>query len=172
MAIVDITPAPFPENIWSVGSIAASTKLPPDSIVTRLQGSSRPWRVSGLMSRGYGWVLEVTPRGFKLWKSTYFRQSPSRGAVVLDAVTLENGVGTQVTGSIRMGYGLLISYAIVALVFFALFNGTSYPAGSVFLVLYAVQLVVLRVLAQRELGRMTDFLRLAVDDGEAAPVPG
>ena len=171
VASVEIVPASFPENIWSVGTVTASTRIRPDQLMERLDGATKPWRWwRWFRMGGDGWVHRDTPNGFHLWKSTFFRDSPSRGALLLDATILDDGSGAQIMGRLRMGTGLLAFYGYFAALLIVFFlDRTPDNVWLVFVGLALGQAVILRALAQRDIGRMSAVIEWAVADGEALP---
>jgi hypothetical protein len=100
--------------LWAPARIRFATSLNPDEIVARLadqsQGYAAP-RDRNLSKIGYR--IEVTPRGFKLFKvAGRLLGNPPRTIAVLDATTSQAGAGTVINGEVRLPYPYLTMFCI------------------------------------------------------------
>jgi hypothetical protein len=105
---------PWPRRLWAPARIRFAASLNPDEIVARLadqsQGYAAP-RDRNLSKIGYR--IEVTPRGFKLFKvAGRFLGNPPRTIAVLDATTSQTGAGTVINGEVRLPYPYLTMFCI------------------------------------------------------------
>lgn len=105
---------PWPRRLWAPARIRFATSLNPDEVVARLadqsQGFAAP-RDRNLNKIGYR--IEVTPRGFKLFKvAGRFLGNPPRTIAVLDATTSWTGAGTVINGEVRLPYPYLTMFCI------------------------------------------------------------
>jgi len=106
--------SPWPRRLWAPARIRYATSVSPDEIVARLgdqsQGYAAP-RDRNLSKIGYR--IEVTPRGFKLFKvAGRFLGNPPRTIAVLDATTSQTGTGTVINGEVRLPYPYLTMFCI------------------------------------------------------------
>jgi hypothetical protein len=173
VAIVEVVPASFPENIWRVATITATTRIPPGTVLDRLEASTRRWSFVDWFRAGTGeFKHHVRAPRFRLWRSTYFRNSPYRGALVLDAAAVETGVGTQVRGEVQFGAAFAINLLLFSLIILVVATSKPRPGlAVVFAVAWLIQFAVFRALAARDVARIRDVVRYAVDDGEAPLIP-
>jgi len=106
---------PWPRRLWAPARIRYTTSLSPDEIVGRLadqsQGYAAP-RDRNLSKIGYR--MEVTPRGFKLFRvAGRFLGKPPRTIALLDATTLQTAAGTVIHGEVRLPYSYLTMFCIL-----------------------------------------------------------
>ncbi|HVS04632.1 MAG TPA: hypothetical protein VHK65_00505 [Candidatus Dormibacteraeota bacterium] len=94
--------------------IRFATSLTPDEIVARLADQSQGYTAprDGNLSK-IGYRIEVTPRGFKLFKvAGRFLGNPPRTIAVLDATTSQTGAGTVINGEARLPYPYLTMFCV------------------------------------------------------------
>jgi hypothetical protein len=107
--------APWPRRLWAPARIRYATSLSPDEIVARLADQSQGYAAprDGNLSK-IGYRVEVTPRGFKLFKvAGRFLGNPPRTIAVLDATTSQTGAGTLINGEVRLPYPYLTMFCIL-----------------------------------------------------------
>lgn len=122
---------PWPRRLWAPARIHYPTSLGPDEIVVRLADQSQGYAAprKGNWSK-IGYRVEVTPRGFKLFKvAGRFLGSPARTVAVLEATTSQTGSGTVVNGEVRLPYPYLTMFCIIWL---ATIATTLLPARELF----------------------------------------
>jgi hypothetical protein len=153
----EFTPASFPASIWSLGMLVLRTSLPKDEVERRLQ-SLKAYSLADAFT-GFGVRPEYRQRRcggkFQVWRRTYWAGSPHQGASLWELGVTDTGVGSELRGTYRLGYGLLVVYALVIswLLFFT--AGLS-AAGLgwyrlIVLFLISAQLVMHRLTANRGL---------------------
>ena len=103
---------PWPRRLWAPARIRFATSLSPDEIVARLaeqaQGYAAP---RGRNLSKVGFRIEVTSRGFKLFKvAGRFLGNPPRTIAVFDATTSQTGAGTLIQGQVRLPYTYLAMF--------------------------------------------------------------
>ncbi len=106
---------PWPRRLWAPARIRFATSLNPDEIVARLADQSQGYgapRDRNLSKIGYR--IEVTPRGFKLFKvAGKFLGNPPRTIAILDATTSRTGAGTVINGEVRLPYPYVTMFCIL-----------------------------------------------------------
>ena len=110
-----LQPTPWPRRLWAPARIRYATSLSPDEIVARLADQSHGYTAprDGSLSK-IGYRMEVTPRGFKLFKvAGRFLGNPPRTIAVLDATTLQTGAATVINGDVRLPYPSLTMFCIL-----------------------------------------------------------
>lgn len=152
----EFTPASFPESIWSLGTFTMRSPLPKDEVERRLVAGIQPFSIAD----GFGFRWETgyrrrtRPGGFQVWRRTYWTQSPHQGASLWDFNVTDTGVGSELKGVYRLGYALIIEYALLALFISSFVGLRAYaaPWPQLFLVgVIGLQLLVLRMTASRGL---------------------
>ena len=101
--------------MWAPARIRYATSLSPDEIVARLADQSHGYTAprDGRLSK-IGYRMEVTPRGFKLFKvAGRFLGNPPRTMAVFDATTLQTGAGTVINGEVRLPYPSLTMFCML-----------------------------------------------------------
>ena len=106
---------PWPRRLWAPARIRYATSLSPDEIVARLADQSHGYTAprDGSLSK-IGYRMEVTPRGFKVFKvAGRFLGNPPRTIALLDATTVQTGAGTVINGEVRLPYPYLTMFCIL-----------------------------------------------------------
>ncbi len=106
---------PWPRRLWAPARIRYATSLSPDEIVARLADQSHGYTAprDGSLSK-IGYRMEVTPRGFKMFKvAGRFLGNPPRTIALLDATTVQTGAGTVINGEVRLPYPYLTMFCIL-----------------------------------------------------------
>ena len=106
---------PWPSRLWAPALIHYATGLSPGEVLDRLANQSSGFDAprEGNLSK-IGFRLELTPRGFKLFKiAGRFLSSPPRPIAVLDAEAVDTGAGTRIEGVVRLPYPYLVMFCVL-----------------------------------------------------------
>jgi len=163
--------------LWAPARIRYATSLSPDEIVARLADQSHGYTAprDGSLSK-IGYRMEVTPRGFKMFKvAGRFLGNPPRTIALLDATTVQTGAGTVINGEVRLPYPYLTMFCILWL---ATIGSSLMPDKGMFfaaLILWggfgSLFALAQRVDAGRSVSRFTDTLETALGAPVTISIP-
>src|SRR5438067_1422129 len=119
MITYEVTPADFPEVIWSTGSIHWSIDMGAEEFLVRLSNHVRGYRrVDWLLPGPFGFNHQIRGSRFKLWENSWWDRGPLGGAFILDASIRGVDNAATIQGEFRIGYPFVAIVATFPLVLF------------------------------------------------------
>ncbi|HEY8740463.1 MAG TPA: hypothetical protein VIN56_07715 [Candidatus Dormibacteraeota bacterium] len=162
--VYEFTPAADPiRGAMTLGTFRYEVPLAREEALARIQAATRVFDPLGV-GQGHGGVLSWLQGGrLRVWKSTFWRRMPGRGALVFDATLAGEGEATLITGRLHLGLGFVIGIAwVLAIVVLAVVIGFPPVVVAVITVLGLGQYVVVAAAAHRDAAPLLDFVDQAL----------
>jgi hypothetical protein len=111
-----ITPASFPESIWSLGDLRLELRMPAAEVLARLAAVPRPVLLMRIFGRQRDFAQVASGSSFKLWQSTYWVKGPVAGSLMLDGHVEDLGGYSAIVGRFRFGWPFCIQLIWIAVI--------------------------------------------------------
>jgi hypothetical protein len=165
--VYEFRPAPNPlARAWRPGGFTFSTGLSPAEVGDRVRARTRGYDQRRPRRGREHMVSWVQADRVRVWRSTFWRSQPSRGALLFDARLEEIAGGTRLDGRLRLDVAYIATVAwTAAYLVFAFFIHLPAPLMAVLVLVSAIQLLGIALLAPHDGRPMLDF----IDELLAAP---
>ncbi|MDQ6746618.1 MAG: hypothetical protein M3010_00720 [Candidatus Dormibacteraeota bacterium] len=132
----------------------------------RLAEHTREFDPLGVGHRSGGVLAWLRGDRLRVWRATFWRRQPGRGALVLDGVVEERGDATVISGQVRLAPGFILGFVWVLLAIVLMVLARFPPVLVVAVLLVGLgQYVVLGVAAHRDAGPLLEFVDGAISGG-------